>query len=98
MSATPDGKKLGFSVYARPTTKDAWKVYGTTFAPGKKAVLTLLDPVAVTDPGTAEAPGDFLMSTFDNRARMTVTWTRSVISAAAASRTLFRDIYSATSK
>ena len=104
MSATPDGKKLGFSVYARPTTKDAWKVYGTTFAPGKAPVLTLLDPVAVTQAGFPEAPGDFLMSTFDNAGKMTVTWTRAVQQVDApdggatgeGQRSLFRDIYSAT--
>ncbi len=98
MSATADGKKLGFSVYARPTTKDAWKVYGTTFAPGQKPVLTLLDTNAVTEAGVAEAPGDFLMSTFDPQGKMTVTWTRTVTYVAEASRSLFRDIYSATTR
>ena len=105
-AATQDGKKLGFSVYARPSTKDAWKVYGTTFAPGKQPVLTLLDPVAVTQAGFPEAPGDFLMSTFDPAGRLTVTWTRATEQVNApdggatgeGQRSLFRDIYSATSR
>ena len=106
MAATPDGKKLGYAVYARPTTKDAWKVYATTFTPGRKPVLTLLDPVAVTQAGFPEAPGDFLMSTFDRQGKLTVTWTRATLQVNApdggatgeGQRSLFRDIYSATSR
>ena len=105
-AATQNGKKLGFSVYARPTPQDAWKVYGTTFTPGKQPVLTLLDPVGVTQPGFPEAPGDFLMSTFDPAGRFTVTWTRATTqvdlpdggATGEGQRSLFRDIYSATTK
>jgi hypothetical protein len=106
MSATADGRKLGFAVYARPTTKDAWKIYATTFTPGQKPVLTLLDPVPVTQAAFPEAPGDFLMSTFDPAGKMTVTWTRAVTQVNApdggatgeGQRSLFRDIMSATSR
>lgn len=106
LAATQDGKKLGYSVYARPTPKDAWKVYATTFTPGHQPVLTLLDPVAVTQAGFPEAPGDFLMSTFDRRGKLTVTWTRATQQVNApdggltgeGQRSLFRDIYSATSR
>ena len=106
LSATPDGKKVGYAVYARPTTKDAWGIYATTFAPGQEPVLTRLDALPVTQPGFPEAPGDFLMSTFDNAGKMTVTWTRAVQqvdigdggATGEGQRSLFRDIISATSK
>ena len=106
VSATQDGKRFGFSVYARPNTNAAWKVYATTFAAGKQPVLTLLDPVAVTEPGFPEAPGDFLMNAFDPAGKLTVTWTRATQQVNApdggatgeGQRSLFRDIYSATSR
>jgi hypothetical protein len=92
-------------VYARPTTKDAWAVYGTTFTLGQKPVLARLDPVPVTQAGFPEAPGDFLMCAFDPAGKLTVTWTRAtqqiVVPEAGTgegTRSLISDIYSATSK
>ena len=104
LSSTQKGDKLGFAVYARPTTKDAWKAYAAVFTPKTKPVLTLLDPVAVTQVGWPEAPGDFLMTSFDPQGKMTVTWTRATQqvdigdggATGEGQRSLFRDIYSAT--
>ena len=106
MSVSPDGKKLGYAVYGRPTTKDLWRVYATTFTLGQKPVLTSLDEAnpVTTDSAFPEAPGDFLMATFDNRGQFHVTWTRAVNQINApdggatgeGQRSLFRDIYSAS--
>jgi hypothetical protein len=106
LAVSPDGKRLGYSVYARPTTKDAWAVYGTTFTLGQKPVLARLDPVPVTQAGFPEAPGDFLMCAFDPAGKLTVTWTRATQqvdlpdggATGEGQRSLFRDIYSATSR
>jgi len=105
LSVSPDGKKLGYAVYARPTTKDAWSIYATTLSVGQKPVLTKLDPVPVTQAGYPEAPGDFLMCAFDPAGKLTVTWTRATQQIVVpdggtgeGTRSLFRDIYSATSK
>jgi hypothetical protein len=106
LAVSADGKKLGYAVYARPTVNDAWGIYATTFAVGQKPVLTRLDPIAVTQAGFPEAPGDFLMCSFDPAKKLTVTWTRAVQQVDApdggatgeGQRSLFRDIYSATSK
>ena len=102
VSLAQPGSAAGGPAFNAPVKK----VYGTTFAPGKKPVLTLLDPVAVTQAGFPEAPGDFLMSTFDNAGKMTTTWTRAVQqvdigdggATGEGQRSLFRDSYSATSK
>jgi hypothetical protein len=106
VAATADGKRLGLGVYARPTTTSPWKVYGSTWTAGQRPVLTLLDPVAVTQADFPEAPGDFLMSTFAPNGKLTVTWTRATLQVNApdggatgeGQRSLFRDIYAATTR
>ena len=108
MSVSPDGKKLGYAVYGRTDQKDVWRVYGTTFTLGQQPVLTSLDQAhpVTSSPDFPEAPGDFLMSTFDNRGQFHVTWTRAVNQVNApdggatgeGQRSLFRDVYSASTK
>jgi hypothetical protein len=85
-----------------------WRVYATTFTLGQKPVLTSLDEAHPVTSDTAfdEAPGDFLMATFDNRGQFHVSWTRAVTQINApdggatgeGQRSLMRDIYSASSK
>lgn len=100
LAVSADGKTLGYAVYGRPSQKDLWRVYATTFQLGQTPVLTSLDQAnpVTTDPAFKEAPGDFLQATIDPRGKLTAVWTRAVLQNADAGRSLFRDIYSATQK
>jgi hypothetical protein len=98
LSVSADGTHFGYAVYARPSTKADWKIYGTTFRLGQRPVFTLLDPAAVVPAAMEEAPGDFIIAALDPANRFTVVWTRSVIPVPQAGRNLYRDIYSATSR
>jgi hypothetical protein len=99
LSVSPDGKTLGLATYAHAKAGAPWYVYGATFKPGQRPVLTSLDPHNPVST-KANAPGDFLTSAFDPQGKLNSVWTRVVTTAdtPAASAYVYRDIYSARSK
>jgi hypothetical protein len=96
LSVAPNGS-LGFGVYYRKDATQPWRVYGATWKPGARPVLTSLDeknPVA--DKASSSPPGDFLTSYFTPDSKLNVVWTRNVLNAGApgvASAYVYRDIY-----
>jgi hypothetical protein len=96
LTVAPNGN-LGFATYYRKDATQPWRVYGATFKPGTKPVLTSLDesgPVASKD--SSSPPGDFMTCYFTPDSKLNVIWTRTVTTAgnpAVATAYVFRDIY-----
>jgi hypothetical protein len=96
LSVSPDGKRLGFGVYYRPTNSDDWYVYGAVFPAGGKPSLVQLDPVAVQDRACTDANGDLMGSAFNPDGTLSVVWTRNTDPTTCGTVTV-RDIYFARS-
>ena len=95
---SPDGRQLGLGVYYKPTAADAWRVYGAVWSPGAKPALVSLDQNnPVTPAGASEAPGDLMGSFFGPDGKLSVVWTRRVLSVPGVT-TVTRDIYFARSQ
>ena len=81
-----------------PTAADAWRVYGAVWNPGAKPALVSLDQNnPVTPAGAKGAPADLMGSYFAPDGKLSVVWTRYVVSVPGVV-TLARDIYHARSQ
>jgi hypothetical protein len=95
LAVSADGRKLGLGVYYRPNLTSPWRVYGATFRPGQRPILTSLDEFNPVAPASAsEPPGDYLNSHFNPDGTLNVIWTRRELTVGT---TLLRSIYFARS-
>jgi hypothetical protein len=98
LAVSADGKQLGLGVYYKPGAADAWRTYGAIWNPGAKPALISLDENnPVTPAGASEAPGDLMGSFFGPDGKLSVVWTRRVLSVPGVT-TVMRDIYYARSQ
>jgi hypothetical protein len=80
IDVTFDGKKLGFGTYYRKDNKSPWYVYGSIFTPGKRPVMTSIDPANPVAPASStDAPHDLMASSFGPDGHLSVVWHRSVL-------------------
>jgi hypothetical protein len=88
------GKALGLGVYYRPNNSYPWSVAVTAWKAGGKINSRSFVNVDINHPVSpaenAEAPGDYLGSSFFSDGKLGVIWTRYVLWTSAA--TLERDI------
>jgi len=98
LAISADGKQLGLGVYYKPAAADPWRVYGAVWNPGAKPSLVSLDQNnPVTPPGAKGAPADLMGSYFGPDGKLSVVWTRYVVSVPGVA-TVARDIYHARSQ
>ncbi|HEX9236660.1 MAG TPA: hypothetical protein VF972_10330 [Actinomycetota bacterium] len=97
MAVSPrSSTRLGLGIYYRPNTKADWRVYGAIWKAGQIPQLVSLDQThPVANSTEAQAPPDYLSSSFGPDDRLSVVWTQ--LAKRIAPYVAFRYIYYARS-